>query len=200
MASWHPVDSRSPCRAESFPDSVMPFVGTVSLICANSVSEASRATFHKEAATAQEIKQICHREKQQGCLNPQPFTHMLNGKACVPGAVRPQPTCALCAVLGRFSRVRLRVTPRTAARQAPLSMGFSRQGYWSGLPCPPPGDLPDPGSNPDLLHCRQILYLGTPLISLQHPEYLECWGKGQGWSETPKEPGHSQVRASLKPF
>ena len=36
-------------------------------------------------------------------------------------------------------------TPRTVAHQAPLSMGFSRQEYWSGLPCPPPGDLPDPG-------------------------------------------------------
>ena len=34
------------------------------------------------------------------------------------------------------------------AHQAPLSMGFSRQGYWSGLPCPPPGDLPDPGIKP----------------------------------------------------
>jgi len=33
----------------------------------------------------------------------------------------------------------------TVARQAPLSKGFSRQEYWSGLPCPPPGDLPDPG-------------------------------------------------------
>ena len=36
-------------------------------------------------------------------------------------------------------------TPGTVARQAPLSMGFSRQGYWSGLPFPPPGDLPMPG-------------------------------------------------------
>ena len=36
-------------------------------------------------------------------------------------------------------------TPRTVARQAPLSMGFSRQEYWSGLPFPSPGDLPDPG-------------------------------------------------------
>ena len=39
-------------------------------------------------------------------------------------------------------------TPWTIARQAPLSMGFSRQGYWSGVPCPPPGDLPDPGIEP----------------------------------------------------
>ena len=36
----------------------------------------------------------------------------------------------------------------TVARQAPLSMGFSRQEYWSGLPCPPPGDLPDSGIEP----------------------------------------------------
>ena len=34
------------------------------------------------------------------------------------------------------------------AHQAPLSMGFSRQEYWSGLPCPPPGDLPNPGIEP----------------------------------------------------
>ena len=39
-------------------------------------------------------------------------------------------------------------TPRTVARQAPLSMGFPRQEYWSGLPFPPPGDLPDPGVKP----------------------------------------------------
>ena len=41
--------------------------------------------------------------------------------------------------------VGLSVTPWTAARQAPLSVGFSRQECWSGLLCPPPGDLPDPG-------------------------------------------------------
>ena len=46
-----------------------------------------------------------------------------------------------------LSRVRLFVTPWTVAYQAPLSMEFSRQEYWSGLPCPP-GDLPDPGVEP----------------------------------------------------
>ena len=40
------------------------------------------------------------------------------------------------------------VTPWTVAHQAPLSMGFSRQEHWSGLPCPPPGDLPNPGTEP----------------------------------------------------
>ena len=44
-----------------------------------------------------------------------------------------------------LSHVRLFTTPRTIARQAPLSMGFSRQEYWNGLLCPPPGDLPNPG-------------------------------------------------------
>ena len=40
------------------------------------------------------------------------------------------------------------VTPWTVARQAPLSMEFSRQEYWSGLPFPSPGDFPDPGIEP----------------------------------------------------
>ena len=47
--------------------------------------------------------------------------------------------------LNHFSCVLLFVTPWTVTCQAPLSMEFSRQEYWSGLPCPPPGDLSDPG-------------------------------------------------------
>ena len=47
-----------------------------------------------------------------------------------------------------LSRVRLLVTPRTVAYQAPPSMGFSRQKHWSGLPFPSPGHLPDPGIEP----------------------------------------------------
>ena len=47
-----------------------------------------------------------------------------------------------------LSRVWLFTTPWTVACQAPLSMGFIRQGYWSGLPCSPPGDLPNPGIQP----------------------------------------------------
>ena len=39
-------------------------------------------------------------------------------------------------------------TPRTVAHQAPLSMGFPREEYWSGLPFLPPGNLPDPGIEP----------------------------------------------------
>ena len=47
-----------------------------------------------------------------------------------------------------LSRVRLFVIPWTVAYQAPLSMGFSRQEYWSGFPFPSPGDLPNPGIEP----------------------------------------------------
>ena len=63
-------------------------------------------------------------------------------------------------VLNHFSCVQLFVTPWTITSQAPL-MGFARQEYWSGLLCPPPGDLPDPGIELHLLrllHCRSILY------------------------------------------
>ena len=51
-------------------------------------------------------------------------------------------------VLSLFSCVWLFVTLWTVAPQTPLSMGFSRQEYWSGLPCPPPGHLPSPGIKP----------------------------------------------------
>ena len=47
-------------------------------------------------------------------------------------------------LLSRFIRVRICVTPWTVAHQASLSMEFSRQEYWNGLPLPAPGDLPDP--------------------------------------------------------
>ena len=55
----------------------------------------------------------------------------------------------MCAcVLSHFSHVRLFAALWTVACQDPLSMGFSRQEYWSGLPCAPPEDLPDPGIEP----------------------------------------------------
>ena len=50
-----------------------------------------------------------------------------------------------------LSRVRLLATPWTVSHQAPPSMGFSRQEYWSGLPFPSPGDLPNPGIEPGSL-------------------------------------------------
>ena len=66
-------------------------------------------------------------------------------------------------VLSCYSCAWLSETPWTVAHQAPLSMGFSRQEYWSGLPCPPPGDLPTPGIKPasiTFISCigRWVLY------------------------------------------
>ena len=77
----------------------------------------------------------------------------------------------MCVCLpSHLSRVRLFATPWTIARQAPLSTGFSRQGYWSGLLPSPPGDLSDPGIEPESLTSTCIgrrvlyhwLYLGSP--------------------------------------
>ena len=60
--------------------------------------------------------------------------HVIGKGACVCAELL-QLCLTLCNPMDRF-------------RQAPLSVGFSRQTYWSGLPCPPPGDLPDPGTEP----------------------------------------------------
>ena len=65
-------------------------------------------------------------------------------------------------VLSCFKHVQLSVTLWFVAYQASLSIGFSRQEYWSGLPCPPPWDLPDPGMELASLYIscigRQVLY------------------------------------------
>ena len=57
----------------------------------------------------------------------------------------------LVCMLSCFSCGQLFAIPWTIARQAPLLMGFSREEYWSELPCPPPGDFPDPGTKPTSL-------------------------------------------------
>ena len=56
-------------------------------------------------------------------------------------------SCTYMCMLSCFSCVRL-CNLWTVACQAPLSLGFSKQEYWSGLPCPPPVDLPNPGIKP----------------------------------------------------
>ena len=61
------------------------------------------------------------------------------------------------------SRVQLLVTPWTGTRQAPLSMGFSRQEHWSGLPFPSPGDLPEPGIEPGSLALQADPLVFEPL-------------------------------------
>ena len=74
-------------------------------------------------------------------------------------------------MLSCFRHVWLFAALRTVAHQAPLSMGFSRQGYCNGLPCPPPGDLPNPGI--ELASLRPPASLTSPgrqlLYHYQHP-------------------------------
>ena len=55
----------------------------------------------------------------------------------------------MCVYAQSLSHVQLFAAPWTVAHQAPLSTGFSRQGYWSGLPFPSLRDLPDPGTEPE---------------------------------------------------
>ena len=72
-------------------------------------------------------------------------------------------------------------TPWTVAHQAPLSMGFSRQEYWSGLPFPSPADLPDPGIEP-----------GTPAFqadALTSEPLMKAWIKLLFWNYLSKDHG-----------
>ena len=74
-----------------------------------------------------------------------------------------------------LSHVRLFATPWTVAYQAPLSMGFSRQECWSGLPFPSPGDLPNPGIEPSYPAVQADALLseppGKPIICMNSPNY-----------------------------
>ena len=65
------------------------------------------------------------------------------------------------------------MTPWTGARQAPLSMEFSRQEYWSGLPFPSQGDLPEPGLKPG----SPALLAGSLPSELPGKPPIICWGR-----------------------
>ena len=110
-------------------------------------------------------------------------------QTCVQGSVPPAATpprqsqsCCLCTSLlggGLVAKSCLTLVALcTVAHQAPLSMGFSRQGYWSGLHFLLQGIFPTQESNPGLLHCRQILYQlsyeGSP-YSLIHRNDTNSW-------------------------
>ena len=93
------------------------------------------------------------------------------------------PKCVLhVCVLSCFSRVQLFVTPWTVDHQTPLSMGFSRQEYQSGLPSPPPGELPDPGIQPEPPEApalqadffKPLSHRGSPIVCVCVFQLLGC--------------------------
>ena len=100
---------------------------------------------------------------------PLPSPLPLLTKTLIPSNQGPPLQPPAC-VLGCFSHVPLFVTPRTVAHQAPLSMGFSRQEYQSVLPCPPPGDLPNPETEPASLKCPAKSRFFTSSTTWEAPE------------------------------
>ena len=80
-------------------------------------------------------------------------------------------------ILSHFSRVWLFATLWTVAFQAPLSIGLSRQGYYSGLPCPPPENLPDPGTEPTVSagrFFRLLSHRGSPgFLKIYYPKLMD---------------------------
>ena len=84
----------------------------------------------------------------------------------------PSTEYSLTRLLSRFSCVWLFATLQTAAQQAPPSMGFFRQGYWSGLPCPPPGIFPTQGSN----RVSYVSCIGRGFLNAESPgKLLSFW-------------------------
>ena len=92
-------------------------------------------------------------------------------------------------------------TPWTVALQAPLSMGFPKQEYWSGLPFPSPGDLPDPGieSGPPELQVDSLPNepLGSPVLSCDHFIDVETEAQIAVISEIPFSMWYALVRVTV---
>ena len=81
------------------------------------------------------------------------------------------PLCVyVCVCTHTLSHVQLFETPGTVACQAPLSMGSPRQEYWNGLPCAPPGDLPNSGIGPTSLASAGMLF--TTSTAWEAPKYI----------------------------
>ena len=93
-------------------------------------------------------------------------------------------------VLSRLSHIWLSVTPWTVAYQPPLPMGFPKQEYWSGLPCPPLGDLPGPGSNLNLLCLLHWQAGSSPLRSRR---------VGRCWAEARSKGNYIQPAVNVEP-
>ena len=102
------------------------------------MSAVQRYWFHHLSSTKPKLTKGDSKKKEnQNCK-------LLRDKKEKSSFILPSVLC----MLSHFSHVRLFVIPWTAAHQAPLSLGFSRQEHWGGLLCPPLADLPNPGIKP----------------------------------------------------
>jgi len=109
----------------------------------------------------------------------QPFHELLEGRECVY-------TFLLLLLLSLFSRVRLCATPQMAAHQAPLSLGFSRQEYWSGLP------FPSPMHACMLSHFSRVQLCATPWTAAHQAPLSTGFSRQEFWSGLPfPSPTHS---------
>ena len=114
--------------------------------------------------------------------------------------------CVCVCTLSHFSHVWLFVTLWTVAWQAPLSIGFSRQEYWSGLPCPPPGDLPIPGIEPTSLmspalaggfftsSATKIIIFHILSLNVYNVICQLCLNKAEGKKDYERKPAPTDIR------
>ena len=101
-------------------------------------------------------------------LSVKASTHFLKLKTSESALILPRsPTCLCCCCSVTQVMSHIFVTPWIVALQAPLCMGFSKQEYWSGLPFPSPGDLPDPG-----IELRSLALQAVSCISVRF--FTDC--------------------------
>ena len=139
-----------------------------------------------------------------GTIDNRGVKRLLDSAKCPTDAVKQnlwcyQFTCLLCCL----SHVQLFATLWTIACQAPLSMGFSRKEYWSGLPGPPPGDLLDPGIKPTSLTSPALaggLSLVPPLTCLWISSRISSNPAVFGMPSSPSSLWFSKDGSSACPF
>ena len=139
-----------------------------------SPSSATREASATRAAPSPQTERALHGNEDPGQPKKKKITRQL-----LRGFLHTKPlTPSVHALLEKWkkhqslSRVQLFTTPLTVAHQAPLSMGFPRQNYWSGLPFPSPENLPDPGiesMSPALqVDSLPLSHLGSPSMGPTH--------------------------------
>ena len=149
--------SQGKAEAEAEPGSVLAPTPTALLASVGDPSEGGQQSLNGQRLFPQSL---CHFQAQISPSGPKdvvsPFMISSGIEQDSLGATWFRACTCLKVKVKLLNHVRLFVTPWTVAYQAPPSMRFSRQEYWSGLPFSFPGDLPDPGMEPwSLLHCRQ---------------------------------------------